>query len=40
MGIDIDNNGGGGGGSKEKHLDITVMRIRGEMGLFVLKIMA
>ncbi len=39
MGIDIDNNGGGGG-SKEKHLDITVMRIRGEMGLFVLKIMA
>ncbi len=32
--------GGGGGGSKEKHLDITVMRIRGEMGLFVLKIMA
>lgn len=38
MGIDTNNNrGGGGGGSKEKHLDITVMIIRGGNGFICLE---
>lgn len=36
MGIDTNNNRGGGG-SKEKHLDITVMRIRGGNGFICLE---